>query len=220
MGRWCHVLKWLPMLCTFLSVTASVRHPAVELYPNTHYSCCWHVLTAESVLRLRTRHDPKHGIIGPFWFEDENEQPQTVNMERYVAVLRTFLASLGRRRGMDQDQQWFQQDGATPTHQMSPYPGLESDLMTDRSQPEVWCGVGSAFTRLVPPDFNLWGYLKDNVYENNPQTIGELKAAITGRIRQIPQEECVRVIDNFAPRTTFRAHFEKNIKTMQTDSGG
>ena len=63
------------------------------------------------------------------------------------------------------------------------------------------------------------------MYENNPQTIGDLKAAITGKIRQIPKEECVRVIDNFArcvpstPRTTFGAHFEKNIKTMQTDSG-
>ena len=36
------------------------------------------------------------------------------------------------------------------------------------------------------------------MYENNPQTIGELKAAITGKIRQIPKEECVRVIDNVA----------------------
>ena len=48
-----------------------------------------------------------------------------------------------------------------------------------------------------------------------------LKAAITGKIRQIPKEECVRVIDNFTsvpsmPRTTFGAPFGKNIKTMQT----
>jgi hypothetical protein len=39
---------------------------------------------------------------------------------------------------------------------------------------------------LNPPDFYLWGYLKDNVYENNPQTIGELKAAITTKFREIP----------------------------------
>ena len=38
------------------------------------------------------------------------------------------------------------------------------------------------------------------MYENNPQAIGELKAAITGKIRQIPKEECVRVIDNFVRR--------------------
>jgi hypothetical protein len=44
------------------------------------------------------------------------------------------------------------------------------------------------FTRPDPPPpyFYLWGYLKDNVYENNPQTIGELKAAITAKIREIP----------------------------------
>ena len=61
-------------------------------------------------------------------------------------------------------------------------------------------------------------------------TIGELKAAITGKIRQIPKEECVRVIDNFARRVVpvclqrrgqhFILYFEKSIKTMQTDSGG
>ena len=56
----------------------------------------------------------KHHIIGPYWFEDENERAQTVNTERYVAVLMKFWASLGRRRGIDRDEQWFQQDGATP----------------------------------------------------------------------------------------------------------
>jgi hypothetical protein len=38
----------------------------------------------------------------------------------------------------------------------------------------------------LPPDLYLWWYLKDNVYENNPQTIGELKAVITANIREIP----------------------------------
>ena len=45
-------------------------------------------------------------------------------------------------------------------------------------------------------------YLSDTVYETNPQTIAELKRAITARsrIRTISVEECVRVIDNFAHR--------------------
>jgi len=42
----------------------------------------------------------------------------------------------------------------------------------------------------------MWGYLKDRVYGNNPQTIPDLKAAI----RAIPREECGRVIENFAHR--------------------
>jgi len=36
------------------------------------------------------------------------------------------------------------------------------------------------------------------VYGNNPQTIPDLKAAITAAIRAIPREECGRVIENFA----------------------
>jgi len=33
---------------------------------------------------------------------------------------------------------------------------------------------------------------------NNPQTIPDLKAAITAAIRAIPREECGRIIENFA----------------------
>ena len=38
------------------------------------------------------------------------------------------------------------------------------------------------------------------MYENNPQTISDLKTAITARIRAIPIEECVHVLDNFEGR--------------------
>jgi hypothetical protein len=39
---------------------------------------------------------------------------------------------------------------------------------------------------LTPQICICGGYLKDNVYENNPQTIGELMAAITAKIMEIP----------------------------------
>ena len=83
---------------------------------------CWGAAPPEEVLQ-RPLHSIKctawvaistHGIIGPYSFEDENERAQTVNTERYVAVLRKFWTSLGRRRGFYRDDQWFQQDGATP----------------------------------------------------------------------------------------------------------
>ena len=50
------------------------------------------------------------------------------------------------------------------------------------------------------PYFYLWEFLKDHVYENRPQSIGEMKVAITQKIRAVRKEECVRVIDNFARR--------------------
>ncbi|XP_068246703.1 zinc finger BED domain-containing protein 5-like [Palaemon carinicauda] len=38
----------------------------------------------------------KHGIIGPFWFEDDNERSVAMNTERYVLVLGKFWTALGR----------------------------------------------------------------------------------------------------------------------------
>ena len=51
---------------------------------------------------------------------------------------------------------------------------------------------------LNPPDFYMWGDLKDSAYQNNPQTIGKLKAATAAKIRDIPREEGEQEIDNFA----------------------
>jgi len=55
-------------------------------------------------------------------------------------------------------------------------------------------------TAKTPDFFYLWGFLKDHVYENHPQSIAELKVAITQKIHAIRKGECVRVIDNFACR--------------------
>ena len=39
---------------------------------------------------------------------------------------------------------------------------------------------------LTPPDFFLWGYLKDKVYAQRPQTIDELKEIIVAECNAIP----------------------------------
>ena len=139
----------------------------------------------------------KHGIIGPFWFEDDNERSVTINTERYVQVHGKFWTALGRWRGVVRVLQWFQQDGAT--HHTSKNESLAwlhqrfpDRLISRRCDPQ-WSPHSPD---LNPPDFYLWGYRKDSVYGNNPQTIPDLKAAI----RAIPREECGRVIENFARR--------------------
>lgn len=148
----------------------------------------------------------KHGIIGPIWFEDENENAVTVNKERYLVVLQQFWTALGRRnRAIGRNpflraEQWFQQDGATPHTANVTLAWLDEkfpDRLISRRRDPEWSPHSPD---LNPPDFYLWGYLKDNVYRDNPQTIPELKQAITRKIRAIPKEECVRVIDNFARR--------------------
>ena len=167
----------------------------------------------------------KHGIISLYWFEDENKKAQTVNMERYVAVLRMFWTSLGRRRGIYLDDQWFQQDGATPhtsNHTLDWLRERFQERLISRKCDVEWAPHSPD---LNPPDFYLWGYLKDNVYQNNPQTIGELKAAIAAKIREIPREECVRVIAQFCAmdaslsptlRRSFGTYSRENITFVQS----
>ena len=142
----------------------------------------------------------KHGIIGPFWFEDEQERSVTVNTHRYIEVLRKFWTTLGRRARLIRTEQWFQQDGATPHTSNQTLTWLRQrfqERLISRRCDSEWAPHSPD---LNPPDFYLWGYLKDHVYENNPQTIMDLKAAITARIREIPGAECVRVVNNFARR--------------------
>ena len=40
------------------------------------------------------------GIIGPFWFESEEGETETINKERYVDVVRRFIRELKRRQGV------------------------------------------------------------------------------------------------------------------------
>ena len=122
----------------------------------------------------------------------------TVNIERYIVVLNKFWRTLRARRGVHREEQWFHQDGATPHTANITMQWLDrrfaGRLISRRRIPE-WSPHS---TDLNPPDFYLWRFLKDHVYQNNPQTISELKVAITQQIHGITREECVRVIDNFA----------------------
>ena len=56
----------------------------------------------------------KHGIIGPFWFENDVGETMTVNKERYIVVFNKFCRTFCARRGAHREEQWFKQDGATP----------------------------------------------------------------------------------------------------------
>ena len=59
--------------------------------------------------------------IGPFFFVDENEETVAVNTKNYIdKALKPFWQILGRRRNIQRDQEWFQQDSSTPhTSKMS-----------------------------------------------------------------------------------------------------
>ena len=55
----------------------------------------------------------EHGIIGLFWFNDIRET-MMINKEHYIVVLNKFWRTPCAHRGVHREEQWFQQDRATP----------------------------------------------------------------------------------------------------------
>ena len=137
--------------------------------------------------------------------------------ERYIEVLKKFYTRLRSCRGINEEIQWFQQDGATPHMANITMQWLDKRfperLISRRRGPE-WAPHSPD---LNPLNFYLWGFLKDSVYENHPTTIAELKQAITSKIRKIKKAECVKVMNNFARRIKERlkqngCHLEHVLK--------
>ena len=122
-----------------------------------------------------------------------------------TVVLRKFWAALGRRRTITEMNNGVSKMGPPVTLPLTLYCGEGSDSRIDSS---VRVTLSRHHTHpIYPPppppsplDVYLWGYLKDRVYKNNPQTIGDLKTAFTASIRAIPIEEGVRITDNFVLR--------------------
>ena len=114
----------------------------------------------------------------------------TINAEQYIEMMRRkFVPALRRKRGIDMNigvpvleflRQYFPRDGLILHQTDNPWPPNSPNLN--------------------PSDYFLWGYLKDRVYENNPQTTEVLKDNIRIEIRQIPQEMLNGFVDNFNVR--------------------
>jgi hypothetical protein len=94
--------------------------------------------------------------------------------------------------GVNIEDLWFQQDGATchTAHQTiallhEKFPGRVLSRNADRNCPARSCD-------LTPCDFFLWGYLKSQVYENNPRSIPDLQEEIRRVIGHIEEQVCVK----------------------------
>ncbi|KZC03798.1 hypothetical protein WN55_04255 [Dufourea novaeangliae] len=59
---------------------------------------------------------------------------------------------------------------------------------------------------LMPLDYFLWGYVKDQVYADNPQSIEALKTNIRRVIGEIEPQLCKNVIENFDKRIDVCKH--------------
>ena len=99
------------------------------------------------------------GIIGPFFFENEEGVVVTVNGDRYRTMLKEFLFT--KIEEEDIGKIWFQQDGATCHTAEATLDVLRpvfKDRISSRRADVAW---PSRSGDLTPMDYYLWGTLKD-----------------------------------------------------------
>ena len=123
------------------------------------------------------------GLIGPIFFEG------TVTSENYLVMLQTHFWP--KMRGNPNC--YFQQDGAPPHY------GLAVRRWLDDNFRGRWIGRRGAIEwparspDITPPDFFLWGILKDMVYREKPRTLQDLRTIIEEKFAQIDTELCKKV---------------------------
>ena len=142
-----------------------------------------------------------HGIIGPFFFEDEQGATVTVNSERYVQMLETkFLPVIQDREEFVAGDLWLMQDGA-PAH-------IGRNVRAWMQQNFEECEIGrygsihwpARSPDLTPMDFFVWGWVKDQVYRHRVNTLNELKTRITQTMNEMPLDFVANSLLSFKSR--------------------
>lgn len=141
------------------------------------------------------------GVIGPYFFENENGNAVTVNGERYRNMITDFFWH--ELDDFDLEDMWFQQDGATCHTSRDTINLLRekfNDRVISRNADVTWPPRSCDIT---PLDFFLWGYVKSLVYSNKPQTLNDLKTNIIRVIGEISAGLCGKVTKNWCSRIEF-----------------
>ena len=112
-------------------------------------------------------------MIGPFFFENEQEVAVTVNGDRYRTMLNDFLFTKIEEEKIGNI--WFQQDGAT-CHTAEAtldvlHPVFEDRIISLKAD-EVW---PPRSCDLIPMGYYLWGAVKDKCHADKPEQINALK---------------------------------------------
>ncbi|GFY07327.1 transposable element Tc3 transposase [Trichonephila clavipes] len=141
------------------------------------------------------------GIIGPYFFKNDEGHNVTVNGDRYRAINTNFF--IPEFNNHDFQELWFQQDGAT-CHTARATIDLLKDTLGDRLisrfGPVNW---PPRSCDLTPLDYFLWGYVKSLVYADKPQTLDHLEDNIRRVIADIRPQMLEKVIENW----TFRLDY-------------
>ncbi|GFV25190.1 putative DD41D transposase [Trichonephila clavipes] len=132
------------------------------------------------------------GIIGPYFFKNDEGHNVTVYGDRYRAMITNFF--IPELNNHDVQELWFQQDGAT-CHTARATIDLLKDTFGDhlisRFGPVNW---PPRSCDLTPLDYFLWGYVKSLVYADKPQALDHLEDNIRRVIADIRPQMLKKVI--------------------------
>ncbi|GFU19453.1 RNase H domain-containing protein [Trichonephila clavipes] len=135
------------------------------------------------------------GIIGPYFFKNDEGHNVTVNGDRYRAMITNFF--IPELNNHDVQELWFQQDGTT-CHTARATIDLWKDPFGDRLisrfGPVNW-PPSSCY--LTPLDYFLWRYVKSLDYADKPQTVDHLEENICRVIADIRPQMLENVIENW-----------------------
>ncbi|GFV16931.1 transposable element Tc1 transposase [Trichonephila clavipes] len=141
------------------------------------------------------------GIIGPYFFKNDEGHNVTVNGDRYRAMITNFF--IPELNNHDVQELWFQQDG-TICHTARATVDLLKDTFSDRLisrfGPVNW---PPRSCDLTPLDYFLWGYVKSLIYADTPQTLDHLEDNYRRVIADIRPQMLEKVIENWTSRLDY-----------------
>ncbi|GFU90709.1 putative DD41D transposase [Trichonephila clavipes] len=141
------------------------------------------------------------GIIGPYFFKNDEGQQRYSQCDRYRAMITNF--SIPELNNHDVQELWFQQDGATCHTARATIDLLKDtfgDRLISRFGPVNWPPRSCDLTTL---DYFLWGYVKSLVYADKPQTLDHLEDNIRRVIADIRPQMLEKVIENWTSRLDY-----------------
>ncbi|GFU10432.1 uncharacterized protein TNCV_5123371 [Trichonephila clavipes] len=141
------------------------------------------------------------GIIGPYFFKNDEGHNVTVNDDRYRAMITKFF--IPELNNQDVQELWFQQDGAkchTARATIDLLKDTFGDRLISRFGPVNW---PPRSCDLTPLDYFLWGYVKSLVYADKPQTLDHLEDNIRRVIADIRPQLLEKVIENWTSRLDY-----------------
>ncbi|GFW32351.1 uncharacterized protein TNCV_675101 [Trichonephila clavipes] len=134
------------------------------------------------------------GIIGPYFFKNDEGHNVTVNGDRYRAMITNFF--IPELNNHDVQALWSQQDGAT-CHTARATIDLLKDTFGDRLISRFGPVNWPRSCDLTPLDYFLWGYVKSLVYADKPQTLDHLEDNSRRVIADIRPQMLEKVIENW-----------------------